>query len=224
MNSMQLQLNDWRLVEQWLDNNFHLPPSYLNLVNQRDYPVDAFTLGQLFSKAWLIITLKQVITSKSVNEVVIHGAWIGAIVPLLHNAFDINRIYGLDISPDAVSQSDKFNNRYVMDSWKYKGIVADSELLNSSDMQFQTQGEILSSKPEWLINTSCEHMNTNWFDTASSDQLIIMQTNDNPDLSGHVNACECIEEMQDRYALSNTLFCGEADLPLYKRFMQIGYK
>ena len=121
-------------------------------------------------------------------------------------------------------QLERGNQQWVQDGWKYKGVVHDVDMLDCANMQFETGGELITTKPDWIINTSCEHMDTSWFDTASNEQLIVMQTNNSPDFDGHINICESIEDMQSKYPLSNTLFVGSLETPVYTRFMQIGYK
>ena len=91
-------------------------------------------------------------------------------------------------------------------------------------MEFQTGGELINVKPDWIINTSCEHMSTLWYDSVDNDQLIIMQTNNSEEFEGHVNTCKDVKEMQEKYPLSKTLYVGELVTPAYTRFMQIGYK
>ncbi len=75
-----------------------------------------------------------------------------------------------------------------------------------------------------VINTSCEHMNNDWFDTADSEQLIVMQSNNSSEFEGHINICEDIEHFKIKYPLTRTLYVGELETPAYTRFMQIGYK
>ena len=91
-------------------------------------------------------------------------------------------------------------------------------------MEFQTGGELIQVTPDIVINTSCEHMDTQWFESATSDQLIIMQTNNSEEFDGHINVCYNVEQMQERYPMSNCLYAGELVTPVYSRFMQIGYK
>ena len=79
-------------------------------------------------------------------------------------------------------------------------------------------------KPNWIINTSCEHMSTLWYDSVDKDQLIIMQTNNSDEFDGHINPCYTQSEMQEKYPLSKTLYVGALETPAYTRFMQIGYK
>ena len=213
----------WDEVSDWLDNTGQIPPSYLWEATNPVYPRDAFSLGQLASKAWLIKELKNVGYNPN-NDWVILGCWIGALVPLLHSNYHIKRIYGFDTDHSAVQLSEQFNRRYVENSWKFKGVVADVSTMRTCDMEFFTGGELITTRPGVVINTSSEHMSTEWFDTADIHQLIVMQTNDSEFEAGHINACHSVEDMQYKYPLSNTIYQGEFKMPTYTRYMQIGYK
>ena len=125
---------------------------------------------------------------------------------------------------DLIWTSELFNERYVQDSWKYKGVVADVSMLTTSALEFETGGELINIKPDWVINTSCEHMDNNWFESADGDQLIIMQSNDSPDFDGHINTCNDIEHFKAKYPMSRIHFVGELKTPAYTRYMQIGYR
>lgn len=225
--NISLNLNDWHSVEQWLDAQTALtiPPSYLERATKPEYPRDAFSLGQLASKAWLLDNADAIHTGRSDITVAVLGCWIGALIqPLTALTPRIRRIYGFDMDPSAVELSERFNQRLVQDEWRYKGVVADVSLLETRLMEFETGGELISVKPDVIINTSCEHMGTEWFETADSDQLIIMQTNNSPDFEGHINPCDSVKHMQERYPLGECLLAGKLELPVYTRFMQIGRK
>ena len=142
----------------------------------------------------------------------------------MHKTFNILRLYGIDTDAEAIEKSEKLNRQFVQDEWKYKGVVHDVDLLDCGKMEFQTGGELIQCKPNWIINTSCEHMSTLWYDSVDSDQLIIMQTNNSEEFEGHVNTCKDVKEMQEKYPLSKILYVGELVTPAYTRFMQIGYK
>ena len=86
------------------------------------------------------------------------------------------------------------------------------------------KNQILFHKPDWIINTSCEHMSTLWYDSVDKDQLIVMQTNNSDEFDGHINPCYTQKEMQAKYPLSETLYVGALETPAYTRYMQIGYK
>lgn len=233
MNSSSLVLNTWEQVEKYIDSTeIAFKPSYLDQVNSRRYPKDAFTLGQLSSKIWLLdVLFNQKLRSERPRNAVLLGCWVGALVqPLLERADkrwrerQIERVYGIDLDPESVELSEQFNHRLVQDSWRYKGVIADCNMLNCADMQFQTSGELIQITPDMVINTSCEHMPEDWFYTCNSDQLIVMQTNDSEQYDGHINTCSDEFEMWDKYPLSDRVFSGYLKTPAYTRYMQIGYK
>jgi len=225
MKAASIPLTTWNDVEQFIDaSSMRITPSYFERIVQGNYPLDAFSKGQLASKAWLLDELFRTVPLKANSTVAILGCWIGSIVEFMHNGLLINRIYGIDVDPNAVELSEKLNQKFVQDSWRYKGVVADIATLNTSHMEFETAGELISVKPDWIINTSCEHMDTHWFDTVANDQLIIMQTNNSPEYDGHINTCNSVGEMTAKYPLTNTLYIGSLETPAYTRFMQIGYK
>ena len=82
----------------------------------------------------------------------------------------------------------------------------------------------VASDADIIINTSCEHMDTHWFETANSDQLIIMQTNNSEGYDGHINICNDLADLNAKYPMSTILYQGQLTIPAYTRFMQIGYK
>ena len=227
-------LNSWKEVTEYIDNGFWQPtPSYFEHIVQHGnyYPQHAFSKGQLASKSWLLSKLylkanhsPDALPIPKELTVAILGSWIGALVEPLHKTFNIARLYGIDSDAEAIEKSEKLNRQFVQDEWKYKGVVHDVDLLDCGEMEFQTSGELIQCKPNWIINTSCEHMSTLWYDSVDSDQLIIMQTNNSEEFEGHINTCESVEAMQEKYPLSKTLYVGELVTPAYTRFMQIGYK
>ena len=220
-------LNSWKEVTEYIDNGFWQPtPSYFEHIVQHGnyYPQHAFSKGQLASKSWLLKEVHHTYPKIPNLTVAILGSWIGALVEPLHKSISIERIYGIDTDAEAIEKSEKLNRQFVQDSWKYKGVVHDVDLLDCGEMEFQTGGELINVEPDWIINTSCEHMSTLWYDSVDSDQLIIMQTNNSEEFEGHINTCEDVKEMQEKYPLSQTNYVGELVTPAYTRFMQIGYK
>ena len=221
-----IELNTWNEVEDYIDNSFlRIPPSFFErAVMDRRYPRDAFSKGQLASKSWLLGELYKTVPLPSNTTVALLGCWIGSIVEPMLNALTIERIYGIDIDSESIEMAEKFNQKHVANGWKFKGVVADIDLLDVNHMEFETGGELIKVSPDIVINTSCEHMGYNWFESAGSDQLIVMQTNDSEEFDGHINVCYTAEEMQEKYPLSKTHFVGSLKTPSYTRHMQIGYK
>ena len=224
-----ITLKTWKEVQQYNNDGFlQIPMSYFEHVVQHGnyYPKHAFSSGQLASKSWLLEKLHKVNWRHQPDKdvVAILGCWIGGLVDPLLRTFEIERIYGIDTDADSREKSEKLNRDHVHNGWKYKGVVHDVDMLDCDAMQFQTSGELISVKPNWIINTSCEHMSTLWYDSVDSDQLIVMQTNNSPEFEGHINICHTIDDMSNKYPLSNTLYIGELITPAYTRYMQIGYK
>ena len=69
--------------------------------------------------------------------IAILGSWIGALVESLHKSIPIERIYGIDTDAEAIEKSEKLNRQFVQDSWKYKGVVHDVDLLDCGEMEFE---------------------------------------------------------------------------------------
>lgn len=227
-----IQLETWEAVSEYIDTGFWQPtPSYFEHIVQHGnyYPKHAFSKGQLASKSWLLDKLVDLYTRTDIPyepTVAILGSWIGTLVePILKN-IDCKRIYGFDMDADAITKSEKLNQKYVQDGWRYKGVVADVSQLDCAHMQFETSGELITVKPDIIINTSCEHMNMDWFESVAKDQLIIMQTNNSEDYDGHINTCNSIADVRRKYPLDvrRSSYVGEMLTPAYTRFMQIGYK
>lgn len=217
----------WAKVEEYIDSEssfVFMPPSYFERAIYGGYPKDAFSKGQLASKSWLLEKLFKCVTYDKEYTVAVLGCWVGSIIQPLFNVANIKRVYGLDINPAAIELAERFNQRYVQDSWKFKGVVADASTQCTSNMLFETSGELIQVTPSLVINTSCEHMDTHWFDTADSEQLIAMQTNDSEGYAGHINTCKSIEEMFEKYPMRKRMYAGIMRTPAYTRFMQIGYK
>jgi hypothetical protein len=222
-----ININTWAQVEQYIDSEssfVSMPPSYFERAIYGGYPKDAFSKGQLASKSWLLEKLFEQTDQNNNHTVALLGCWVGSIVQPLISSINIERVYGIDVDPDAIELAERFNQRYVQDGWKFKGVVADAATLNTGNMFFETGGELIHTTPDLIINTSCEHMDTHWFNTAEDHQMIAMQTNDSEGYMGHINTCTNIEEMFAKYPMRKRLYAGIMKTPAYTRFMQIGYR
>jgi hypothetical protein len=100
--------------------------------------------------------------------------------------------------------------------------------------QFDTDVTQLADEERWgwtelddmqiVINTSCEHMNNEWFENIPKGKLVILQTNDYFDNPQHSNCCKDLEDAKAKYPMQDILYIGELDTQLYNRFMIIGIK
>lgn len=221
-----IELKTWDDVCDYIDTGFfQIRMSQFEHLQQHGayYPRQAYSKGQLASKSWLLNELCHTYPKQPNVTVAILGSWIGSLVDPLHRYMNCERIYGIDSDPKCIDLSERLNHRYL-EGWRYKGVCADVTQLDCSNMQFETGGELIDVTPHIVINTSCEHMSSDWFDTVSTEQLVVMQTNNSTEFEGHVNICDSIVDMQQRYPLSTTQYVGELRTPAYTRYMQIGYK
>ena len=222
-----ITLTTWDDVIDYADKSLVIYPSYLDRAFDSNIPKDSVSKGQLASKSWLIKELNNYIQD-DVAGIAVMGCWVGILVQFVFDTFhnkhlSIERMYGFDIDPDIIAVAEKLNRHLLQDSWSFKGVVADVNMMNTANMKFETSGELIHFIPEIVINTSCEHMGNEWFNTANKDQLIIMQTNNFERAHGHINCCQSIEHMQAMYPIT-TVYSGKMIMPGYTRFMQIGTK
>lgn len=170
--------------------------------------MDAFWSGQLKSKEWLITNLR-----KNVNKVVsidIHGGWVGVLASMIFQS-DIytTTIRSIDIDPVCEPIATMMNKKEEM-AGRFKAITADMcDMRSDSDV---------------IINTSCEHITQDQYDTWLSghphNSLLVLQSN-NYDIPEHVRIAKDLEEFKAQCGI-NVIWAGELELPLYKRFMIIG--
>lgn len=171
--------------------------------------MDAFWSGQLKSKEWLIKNLR-----KNVNSFVsidIHGGWVGVLASMLFQSdIYINNIRSIDIDPSCEPIATMMNKQEEMQG-KFKAVTADMCAIRSD--------------ADVVINTSCEHITQDQFDLWKTgmphNSLLVLQSN-NYDIPEHVRTAKDLDEFKQQCGLSNILWSGELELPLYKRFMIIG--
>jgi hypothetical protein len=231
---MNHNFKTWEEVTDYVNLRFSMPVSQWEHIvqNRNTYPAHAFSKGQLASKAWLIDELWELwrvriekLPTPNPDTVIILGSWVGSLIePLFQQFPNIRRTYGIDIDAESIAKSEKLNQKHVQNEWKYKGVVADVDNLTLNNCEFETGGELITVKPNWIINTSCEHMDNNWFNSVDEDQLLIIQSNNSEEFEGHINTCDNLDEFIQKYPLKTQLMCGELSTPAYTRFMQIGFK
>jgi hypothetical protein len=82
----------------------------------------------------------------------------------------------------------------------------------------------IRSDADVVINTSCEHITQEQYDTWLSgmpyNTLLVLQSN-NYEIPEHVRTAKDLEEFKSQSGIK-VLWAGELELPLYKRFMIIG--
>jgi len=186
---------------------------WMQAVRQSPDPLrtmDAFWQGQLKSKEWLIKNLR-----KHVHDFVsieIHGGWVGVLASMLFQSdIPITKICSLDVDPTCEPIAINMNKLEEMVG-KFQATTTDMcNLISFVDV---------------VINTSCEHITQDqyeqWLRNRNDDQLLVLQSN-NYKIDEHVRTADSLEEFKEQSHV-NVLWAGELNLPIYKRWMIIGYK
>lgn len=172
--------------------------------------MDAFWSGQLKSKEWLITNLKNNI--KDVVTIDIHGGWVGVLASMLFQSDIVcKNIRSIDIDPSCEPIATMMNKGEEM-MGKFRAVTADMCSIRSD--------------ADVIINTSCEHITQEQYDIWVSgvpyNSLLVLQSN-NYNIPEHVRTADSLESFKLQCGLSRVKWAGELELPLYKRFMVIGY-
>lgn len=172
--------------------------------------MDAFWLGQIKSKEWLINTLKNYITDPV--DVAIYGGWVGTLASMLFQSdIPVRHISSIDIDPTCKTIAEMMNKQEEMDQ-RFNAHTADM-------CQFTAGADV-------IINTSCEHVEQwkydLWLSQQSVDSLIVLQGN-NYEIPEHVRIARNLIEFQSQCNI-DVVWAGQLDLPMYSRYMLIGKK
>lgn len=189
--------------------------------------VDAYSLGQLKSKEWLVENLPD-----NLGTVFICAGWYGTLASMMferaRDKFD--KIRSFDIDKTCAPIADTINKPWVMDNWQFKASTLDI-LEMEYPTEYTTYRSDSSSKnlidmPNTIINTSCEHIKDfdRWYNKIPKGVMVILQSNNYWEIPEHVNCSSDAEKFSKATPMSECFYLGELPLPQYSRFMKIGYK
>lgn len=191
------------------------------------YLVDAYSIGQLKSKNWLIEHLPE-----NLGLVFICAGWYGTLASMMfercRTKFD--KIRSFDIDPTCAAIADTFNKPWVIDGWQFKASTMDILEMQypTNYVTYRSNGTSLEliETPTTVINTSCEHILNfkAWYENIPNGTIVVLQGNDFFDVHEHVNCSKDLKEFDAMSPMSNVHYLGELTLPKYKRFMKIGIK
>jgi hypothetical protein len=222
-----------RLVNRHVDDGFLLDTyDWLEKYQDRADLNDHFSRGQIKSKLWLMEELRNVVSGNELGTVVLYGGWYATIAHFFFKFFSPSKLYSIDLDPGTVEVADSFNKRQGEDNnWQFKAFAYDVNQLNYTDKGFVIPADNtkmgvtqVSVKPTVVVNTSCEHMNDDWFTNLPDGQFVVLQTNDYFANEQHTNCVNSVNEALSKYKFNEVYFSGELDTQLYRRFMIIGKK
>lgn len=171
---------------------------------------------QVRSKLWLIDELASRADLDGATLIVL-GAWYG-ILPLLIN-WQVKpppaRMICVDISADACALGQQVIGP-LYPNIEYR--VADAMDLDYADLA--------RSPSSVLVNTICEHLpdTVTWWARIPAGQLTVLQSNNYDLCPDHVNTVQDLDEMKAQTPMSPLLYAGVLRLPIFDRFMLIGYR
>ena len=184
---------------------------------------DHFSRGQLQSKLWLVQELEKIIDNRNLGTVVMYGGWYATVAAILFKRFKINKYYNLDMDESVIQIADEFNYRQKV-SQRFESMISDVNQLSYDADGKCTLPNGITVKPTVVVNTSCEHMNEEWFYNLPDGQFVVLQTNNYFENPQHVNCVHSVDEALEKYKFSQVLYSGEIDAMLYYRYMIIGIK
>jgi hypothetical protein len=197
--------------------------------NSLDALIDAFSIGQLKSKKWLVSELESL--DVDLGTIFICAGWYGTLASLLFKSLvKFEKIRSFDIDPSCAAIADNINRPNVMDGWKFKASTLDITKMQFPTVHttFRADGSSLdlTEMPNTIINTSCEHIENFevWYDKIPSGTILVLQSNNFHEIPEHVNCSNDIDDFDKKLPMTKTLYLGDMYLTKYTRFMKIGIK
>jgi hypothetical protein len=220
LNSLEFLNPDNEIISQIKRTLVHYPHCELELI-------DAFSIGQLKSKFWLIEHLPP-----NLGLVFICAGWYGTLARFMfERARDkFTKIRNFDINPECAPIADNMNKFWVTLEWQFKASTLDISTMTypAQYLTVKSNGdtEELIEMPDTIINTSCEHIENfdKWYSDIPAGTIVILQNNNYFEIAEHINCVSTIEEFSKQTPMKEILYEGELDLTKYKRFMKIGIK
>ena len=222
-----------RFINRYVDDGFLIDTyNWIDKYQGRADLNDHFSRGQIKSKLWLMEELRNVVIGNELGTVVLYGGWYATIAHFFFKFFSPTRLYSIDLDPTTVEVADNFNKRQGEDNnWQFKAFEYDVNNINYTGKKFSIPSDKdkmgiaqLEITPTVVVNTSCEHMNEDWFYNLPDGQFVVLQTNDYFANEQHTNCVSSVNEALAKYKFSEVYFSGELDTQLYNRFMIIGKK
>tara|TARA_B100000927_G_scaffold230034_1_gene189954 strand:- start:1125 stop:2105 length:981 start_codon:yes stop_codon:yes gene_type:complete len=205
---------------------------------------DFLSRGQVKSKLWLVSELAKVVDGP-IGNVVFYGGWYNFIAHMLFAQFDVSKIWSLDLDQNVIEPSKRLYPNEVKEE-KFTPITTDVNKIRWNDKNMLTYSADLEQKHKdagkllpqdiydnsfidrgkihLVINTSCEHMDTSWYENLPTGTFVLLHQNDYFSNEQHVNCCKDVEDVKKKYPMQSILYEGALDTHLYNRFMLIGVK
>lgn len=221
----------WPVLERYTNTNF-IKAFKTFLLSDIDIDNDCFSRGQLLSKLWLVENLKKL--DVDLGTVFLCAGWYATLATMLfESGIKVDKIRSFDIDESTVDIAEIFNKPWFISNWKFKALINDIHEIDYDEFTWSywsnannRMSKPITDKPNTIINTSCEHIENfaEWYEKIPNDKLVILQSNDYFEIEEHVNCSKNLKEFSKSAPMQAVLYEGKLTLPLYTRFMKIGYK
>ena len=181
--------------------------------------------------------------ASNISIVFIYGGWYGILAGMLFCHLSISKIRSFDLDPECRELARKLNVEQTK-TWDFQAATLDvnnleyfkeNERWKTKVTYYNNEGkeDELEESPDFIINTSAEHMVDKWFYNIPDQTLVLIQSNDYHELPDHINCVKSLKEMKEKYKLSDILYSGTLEqngmsiqgVPrVFNRFMLIGTK
>jgi hypothetical protein len=167
---------------------------------------DAFHTNQIQSKKQASLAFDAI--SDNTNKVLYIGSWLGFLTRVLIEKYPNISFEEVDMDTRCKEISGRFN-------YTFKNYLG-HQSMNIDD--FGREQEF-----DTIINLSCEHMTTDWYDRIKSGTKLVIQSNDLV-IEDHINNCMTLDDFKMKYPLKKIEYSNTLELNVFNRFTLSGIK
>jgi hypothetical protein len=167
---------------------------------------DAFHTNQIESKKQASLAFEAV--SGNANKVLYIGSWLGFLTRVLVEKYPSVNFYEVDRETRCKEVSGRFNYTFKNYLGHQSANIDDFESINDFDT---------------IINLSCEHMTTDWYNRIKSGTQLIIQSN-NLVIDDHINNCKSLQDFKKKYPIKEIKYSNTLKLNVFNRFTLSGIK
>ena len=167
---------------------------------------DAFHTNQIQSKKEAILGFDTI--SKNATSVLYIGSWLGFLTRVLIEKYPSINFYEVDMDTRCKEVSGRFN-------YTFKNYLGHE---STNIDKFKAINEF-----DTVINLSCEHMTTDWYNRIKPGTQLIIQSN-NLVIDDHINNCKSLDDFKSKYPLSEIKHSQTLKLNVFDRFTIAGIK
>ena len=167
---------------------------------------DAFHTNQIESKKQASLAFDAV--SNNTKKVLYVGSWLGFLTRVLIEKYPNINFEEVDMDTRCKEISGRFNYTF-------------KNYLGHQSMNIDEFGR--EHEFDTIINLSCEHMTTDWYNRVKPGTRLVIQSN-NLVIDDHINNCKSLENFKSKYPLSEIKYSNTLKLNVFNRFTVSGIK